>query len=85
MRPTLHFTTDDTRESALRKAGVWYDYIADHNVAKFATAIGQADVSCEEMLAAIEQGRLMAAEGRSPYLAWVAEVLDHVIAMRRSQ
>ena len=29
MTPTLHFSKDDTRESALRKAGAWYDCIAD--------------------------------------------------------
>ena len=33
---TLQFSSDDTRESALRKAGAWYDCIADDGVATFA-------------------------------------------------
>jgi hypothetical protein len=84
MTRTLQFSSDDTRESALRKAGAWYDRIADDNVAKFATAIGQADVSCEDMMAAIDQGRILAVEGRAPFLAHVARVLDEIIAIRRS-
>jgi hypothetical protein len=63
MTPTLRSSNNDTRESALAKAGAWYDSIGDGKIAKFATAIGQADdVSCEDMIAAIDQGRLMAVE-----------------------
>jgi hypothetical protein len=35
------------------------------------------------MIAAIDQGRLMAVQGRAPFLADVARVLDEVIATRR--
>jgi hypothetical protein len=84
MTPTLRSSNNDTRESALAKAGAWYDSIGDGKIAKFATAIGQADdVSCEDMIAAIDQGRLMAVQGRAPFLADVARVLDEVIATRR--
>jgi hypothetical protein len=83
MTPTLRFSKNDTRHSALAKAAAWYDNIVDDKVTRFATAIGrQADVSCEAMMAAIDQGRLMAAEGRAPFLADVARVLDEVIATR---
>ena len=48
MTPKLRFSKIHTRESALAKAAIWYDNIADDKVATFATAIGgQADVSCE--------------------------------------
>jgi hypothetical protein len=85
MTPTLHFSKSDTRESALAKAAAWYDHIADDKVARFATAISQDDGSCEATMAAIDQGRLMAVEGRAPFLAQMARVLDEVIAMGRSQ
>ena len=76
----MQFSSDDTRESALRKAGAWYDCIADDGVAKFATAIGQADVSCEHMMAAIDQAQISAAEARAEFLARTAEVLDAISA-----
>jgi hypothetical protein len=82
---TLRFAEHDTRESALQKAGVWYDRILDEKLAAFATAIGKADVSCDDMLAGIQQARVSAAKGRAPFLAEVAGVLDEVIAIRRSQ
>jgi hypothetical protein len=85
MTPTLRFSRNDTRASALLKAGAWYDRIVDTRMAAFATAIGEADVWCEDAMVAIDHGRLMAAEGRAPFLAQVARVFDAVIAMRRSQ
>ena len=85
MTPTLHLSKDDTRETALAKAARWYDRLLDEKLAAFATAIGKADVSCDDMLAGIQQARVSAAEGRAPFLAQVAGVLDQVIAMRRSQ
>ena len=82
MIPTLRFSKNDTRESTLAKAAIWYDNIVYDKVAKFATAMGQADVSCDDMMAVIDQGRLMAAEGRAPFLAEVGRALDEVIANR---
>ena len=82
--PTLRFSKNDTCESALRKAAAWYDRIADDKQAEFAIAVSKADMACEDVMAAIDQGRLMAAEGRAPFLAQVAEVLDSIIAARRS-
>jgi hypothetical protein len=38
-------------------------------------------VSCDDMLAGIQQAQLSAAEGRAPFLAQVAGMLDQVIAM----
>ncbi|HZA37358.1 MAG TPA: hypothetical protein VE505_20650 [Vicinamibacterales bacterium] len=67
----------------MAKATRWYDRILDEKLAAFATAIGKADVSCDDMLAAVQQAQLSAAEGRAPFLAQVARVLDQVIAMRR--
>ena len=82
MTPTLRFSASDTRETALAKAARWYDRILDEKLAAFATAIGTADAPCEDMMSTIDQGRLMAAEGRAPFLGQVARVLDEVIAMR---
>ena len=82
MTPTLHFSKDDTRETALAKAARWYDRILDKKLAAFATAIGKADVSCDDMLAGIQQARVSAAEGRAPFLAEVARVLEEVVATR---
>ena len=83
MTPTLHFSKDDTRETALAKAARWYDRILDEKLAAFATAIGKADVSCGHMLTGIHQAQLSAVQGRAPFLADVARVLDEVIATRR--
>src|SRR5918993_2451966 len=85
MTPTLHFAESDTRTSALQKAGVWYDRILDEKLAAFATAIGQADVSCDVMFSGIHQAQLAAVQGRAPFLADGARVLDEVIAMRRGE
>jgi hypothetical protein len=85
MTPTLRFSTSDTRATALAKAGAWYDRIVDAKMSAFATAIGNAELSPDEMLAGIQQAEVSAAEGRAPFLAQVARVLDDVIAMRGSQ
>jgi hypothetical protein len=79
--PTHHFSKDDTRETALRKAGSWYDRIVDTRMTTFATAIGKGDVPFDEMLAGIHQAQLSAVQGRAPFLADVTRVLDEVIAM----
>jgi hypothetical protein len=83
MTPTLRFSTSDTRETALAKTACWYDRILDEKLMAFATAIGTADVPCEDKMTPIDQGRLVAAEGRAPFLAQVARVLHELIAMRR--
>jgi hypothetical protein len=76
MTPTLHFDKSDTRASALQKAGAWYDRIVDAKMSAFATAIGNAELSPDDMLAGIQQARVSAAEGRAPFLALVAGVLE---------
>jgi hypothetical protein len=81
MTTTLHFSKHDTRETALAKAARWYDRILDEKLAAYVTAIGKNKVSCDDMLAGIQQAQLSAAEGRAPFLAQVAGMLDQVIAM----
>jgi hypothetical protein len=80
MTPTLHFSKDDTRATALAKAGAWYNRIVDQKMSAFATAISNAELSPDEMFAGIEQAQVSAAEGRAPFLAEVAQVLDEVTA-----
>jgi hypothetical protein len=57
MTPTLHLSKGETLERALQKAATWFDRICDDKVAAFATAIGKADVSSDEMIAGIGQAQ----------------------------
>jgi hypothetical protein len=62
---TLQFTRDDTRASALAKADAWYQRMADQRVTDFALAIGQAEAPDEQKIAALDQARMTAVEGRA--------------------
>jgi hypothetical protein len=63
-------------------AATWYDAIADQQVTAFATAICEADVGCEDMIAGIEQARMMAAVGRVPFVEQVGDTLEQIVANR---
>ena len=63
MTPTVRFSKDDTRESALRKVAAWYDSFANEKVTDFALAIGKADVPDEQKIAGLEEALLTADEG----------------------
>ena len=82
MTPTVRFSKDDTRESALRKVAAWYDSFANEKVTDFALAIGKADVPDEQKIAGLEEARLTADEGRASFLAQVAAVLNEILAGR---
>jgi len=82
MTSTVRFSKDDTRESALRKVAAWYDSVANEKVTDFALAIAKTDVPDEQKIAALEEARLMADEGRAPFLAQVADVLNEAWAGR---
>jgi hypothetical protein len=80
---TPHFTSQNTTLARLpwrrRRAGT--TAFSTRKLAAYATAIGKNKVSCDDMLAGIQQAQLSAAEGRAPFLAQVAGMLDQVIAM----
>jgi hypothetical protein len=80
---TLHFLASDTRASALERAGASFDAIVDQQVTDFATAICRADVECEDMIAAIEEARKLAAEERGLFLERVKKAFDCCLVARR--
>ena len=51
---------------------------------RLALAIEDAPLPKEQKTAAVEYACAVAVEGRAPFLAHTARVLDQVIAMRRS-
>ena len=52
---SLQFTKNDTRVSALAKAGVWYDRIVDQQITDVALAVGNdAAVPSDQKIAALD-------------------------------
>ena len=85
MMTELEFTKHDTRETALAKAAAWYDDHQRKAVTTFVRAIEDAHVPKQQKSDALEYACQFAVEGRAPFLAHVARVLDKVIARGRSQ
>ena len=72
-------------ETALAKAAVWYDGYQQEQVAKLARAIENVAVPKGTEERPLEHACVVAVEGRAPFLAHVARVLDEVIPKDRLQ